>query len=642
MIESYQSGVDRSMKRPLRALYIEDDPRDVRLYNHHLEQGGFDVHADTVVAVDELKAFLGSRNYDVILADHGLPNWSGIDALDMLRREGKDIPVILVSGSMLDSAGVESIKRGATDYILKDRLARLAHAVERALAERQARADRVETESARDLLASLVESSDDAIVGVSLDGAILTWNRAAARIYGYEAGEISGRPFADLFAPQWVEDIQTALLSLRTGAAVARHETLGMRKNGSTVDIAVTIAPVRQADGLLTGAAAVIRDTTDYKALREQFFLSQKMEAVGKLAAGVAHDFNNLLTVISGYSSLALGQLDETDPVYSNIREVAKAGERAAGLTRQLLAFSRKQILQPRLLSLNDVVASMDGMLRRLIPEDVVLETALDPALGMIRVDPGQMEQVIMNLAVNAKDAMPDGGKLRIATANVEEAEGLEGPAVLLTVTDTGAGMDRETQARIFEPFFTTKGQAGTGLGLSTVFGIVGQSGGAIRVESELGRGATLRIYLPRIGANDDATGANGPLAGSATGPTGSETILIFEDEEGVRSLVSRVLRGRGYHVLTAANGTEALHMCQANAAVDLVVTDAIMPPMNGARLTAQLRGLDRKIGILLISGHTDRTLRREGVLSADVAFLQKPFSPRALASKVREVLDAD
>jgi PAS domain S-box-containing protein len=627
-------------RRPLRALYIEDDPRDVRLYNHHLAEGGFEVHAETVVTAEELAQALRAGTYDIILADHGLPNWSGIDAVDMLRREGIDIPLILVSGSLIDTLGVESIKRGATDYILKDRLARLSHAVERALDERAERAERQETERARGLLASLVESSDDAIMGISLDGAVLTWNRAATRIYGYESREILGKPFSSLFAPRWLEEIRTALLALRNEGTVARREISGLKKDGGTIDVAVTVAPIREADGVLTGAAAVVRDISDYKALREQLLFSQKMEAVGQLAAGVAHDFNNILTVVSGYSSLALSQLDDGDPVHAHIQEVAKAGDRAARLTRQLLAFSRKLILQPRLLNLNDVVAGMDGMLRRLIQEDIVLETAFDPNPGLVKMDPGQMEQVIMNLAVNARDAMPGGGKLRIETSGVDSMEEFAGPAVMLAVTDTGTGMERETQARIFEPFFTTKGQGGTGLGLSTVFGIVGQSGGAIRVESEPGCGTTFRIYLPR--ANDRTRDADSSLQAMDTaGPDGSETILIVEDEEAVRSLISRVLRSHGYKVLTVSNGVDALMECERNpGGIDLVVTDAVMPLMNGAELTTRLRALNQKIAILLISGHTDSTLLHQGVLSEDIAFLQKPFSPGVLALKVREVLD--
>ena len=627
-------------RRPLRALYIEDDPRDVRLYNHHLAEGGFEVHAKTVVTAGELAQALRAGTWDIILADHGLPNWSGIDALEVLRHEGIDIPLILVSGSLIDSLGVESIKRGATDYILKDRLARLSYAVERALDERAERAERQKTERARGLLASLVESSDDAIMGISLDGALLTWNRAATRIYGYESGEILGKPFSSLFAPQWLEEIRTALSALRNQGTVARREISGLKKDGGTIDVAVTVAPIREADGVLTGAAAVVRDIGDYKALREQLLFSQKMEAVGQLAAGVAHDFNNILTVVSGYSSLALSQLDDGDPVHAHIQEVAKAGDRAARLTRQLLAFSRKLILQPRLLNLNEVVAGMDGMLRRLIQEDIVLETAFDPDPGLVKMDPGQMEQVIMNLAVNARDAMPGGGKLHIEISGVDRMEEFAGPAVMLAVTDTGTGMDRETQARIFEPFFTTKGQGGTGLGLSTVFGIVGQSGGAIRVESEPGCGTTFRVYLPRAGdRTPDAD--SGLQAVDAAGPTGSETILIVEDEDAVRSLISRVLRSHGYNVLAVSNGNEALQECQHNPdGIDLVVTDAVMPLMNGAELTTRLRALNQKIAILLISGHTDSTLLHQGVLSEDIAFLQKPFSPGVLALKVREVLD--
>jgi len=637
---------DELKHRCLRALYVEDSPRDAKLYSKQLEKAGFEVEADIVTTLDDFVRALRSTCYDVILADQGLPGWSGTAALEALQREGMEIPFIFVSGSVVDEVAVECVKRGATDYVLKDRLARLSHAVERALSEKAAREERRKAERSRDLLASLVESSDEAIIAMTLDGAILTWNRGAAGIYGYTVEEIEGKPLSLLFAPNRAEELYSALLTLQRGESTARYESLGVKKDGSVIDVAVTISSIRPQSDDLAGASAIIRDITSYKRLQAELFFAQKMEAVGRLAAGVAHDFNNLLTVVTGYSSLTLAKLNERDPLFSGIEQVRKAGERASALTQQLLAFSRKQLLQPQVIDLNDRVRDMDRMLRRLIGEDINLVTVLEPSLGKIKADPGQMEQVIMNLAVNARDAMPTGGKLTIETSNVDLEETLTrrhitirpGAYVLLAITDSGSGMDAETEARIFEPFFTTKGEGGTGLGLSTVYGIVEQSGGAVLVYSEISHGTSFKIYLPTV---DDVT-IKVQAAPSQGAPRGSETVLVVEDEDAVRSLVCEILEEQGYNVLNARNGAEALAACHQRAGIiDLVITDVVMPSMSGSELATRLRPLHPQLKLIFMSGYTDNAIIHHGVLSADMAFLNKPFTPQMLARKVREVLDS-
>jgi signal transduction histidine kinase len=376
----------------------------------------------------------------------------------------------------------------------------------------------------------------------------------------------------------------------------------------------------------------------------EQLRQSQKMDAVGQLAGGVAHDFNNLLTVINGFSELLEARLAPADPLSPYIAEIKTAADRATALTRQLLAFSRLQVLQPKVLDLNGVVAGMSGMLRRLISEDIALITHLDPTVGRVEVDPGQLEQVILNLGVNARDAMPRGGTLTITTANALRSHPPGGRAlgayVALTVRDTGCGIDAATQARIFEPFFTTKEQGkGTGLGLSTVYGIVKQSGGDVAVRSTPGRGTEFTIYLPRV---EHAATAPAPSRGPMALPRGTETVLLVEDEAQVRAVVREVLETNGYTALEAAHGDDALEVARHYVGpIHLLVTDVVMPGMSGRELSQRLAIICPGVQTLYMSAHTDHAIVHQGVLEADLAFLQKPFSLEALVLKVREVLDA-
>ncbi len=383
------------------------------------------------------------------------------------------------------------------------------------------------------------------------------------------------------------------------------------------------------------------------RALEDQLEQSRKMEAVGRLAGGVAHDFNNLLTAILGYSNLVLEELEPGHPARADVEQMRRAGESAASLTQQLLAFSRKQILQPQVLDLNDVVSRAESLLQRLIGEHIRLVTALDPSLDRVNADPGQLEQVIVNLAINARDAMPEGGKLTIETANVEldEAYVLQhggsspGSHVMLAVSDTGVGMDAETRARIFEPFFTTKRRGeGTGLGLSTVYGIVTQSGGSIWVYSEPTRGTTFKVYFPQAPQAEPQTVA----APRTDGLQGTETILLAEDQPEVRSVARAVLERYGYRVLEAKHGDEALRILRAHhEPIHLLLSDVVMPSMSGPELARLVQLEQSGIRVLYASGYTDDAIVRHGVLDPGVAFLQKPFTPTALLRKIRELLDA-
>jgi two-component system cell cycle sensor histidine kinase/response regulator CckA len=497
-------------------------------------------------------------------------------------------------------------------------------------------------------LAALVESSHDAIIGKTLDGIITNWNIGAQRIYGYSASEIVGKSISTIFPPDQYAEITEMIEKINHGERVEKADTIRLRQDGKKVHIALTLSPIKDSDGRVIGVSTVARDITESRLLEEMLGQAQKMEAVGQLAGGVAHDFNNLLGVILGYSGILLEGLSLNDPWRKAIEEIQKAGERAALLTRQLLAFSRKQVLQPKVLDLNAVVGGMENLLNRLIGENIELRVVLNPAIGRVKADFGQLEQIIMNLAVNSRDAMPAGGMLTIETSNVEldeqyaaqHASTQSGPHVMLAVTDTGCGMDESTKSHIFEPFFTTKGIGkGTGLGLATVYGIVKQSGGSVWVYSEPGIGTTFKIYLPLV----DQVPENEPLMNTIEKvDRGLQTILIVEDDAALLQVLIRSLEEVGFVTLAAQSPAEAMQIFENHpGTIHLMVTDVIMPGMSGNQLASHLSAIRPEMKVLHISGYTDGTIVHHGVLHPGLAFLQKPFSPRALARKVSGVLAA-
>jgi PAS domain S-box-containing protein len=499
----------------------------------------------------------------------------------------------------------------------------------------------------------LLDSTGEGFFGVDRIGNFTFANRAATSMLGYAGqGSLVGRNVHDLLHRPKPNDLrcdgdECALRQALLGddSAFLGDEALD-RGDGSRFDVEIRLFPVVR-DGVRLGSVASFVDISPRKRLEQQLRQSQKMEAIGSLAGGVAHDFNNLLSVILSYAEMLMAGLKLGDPMRVELDEVRKAGERAAALTRQLLAFSRQQVLQPRNLDLNQVVNGLEKMLRRLLGEDIELSLLTQRALGQVRADPGQVEQVLMNLVVNARDAMPEGGKITIETDNVElTAEyaathvGVNpGSYVLLAVTDTGIGIDAVTQARIFEPFFTTKEKGkGTGLGLSMIFGIVQQSGGHIWVYSELGKGTTFRIYLPRTDGVVEGTDV------TPSGPVllrGTETVLLVEDDEQVRAISRTILRRHGYNVLEAANGGEAFLLCENfTARIHILVTDVVMPRMSGRQLAERLMPLRPEMKVLYLSGYTENTIVHHGILDSGIAFLQKPIVPDSLLRKVREVLD--
>jgi PAS domain S-box-containing protein len=472
---------------------------------------------------------------------------------------------------------------------------------------------------------------------------VLGANGAAVERYGYTRQEFLGMTLRDLRAPADRQALQEQVDKLGTAAEPELHTSRHRTKEGTILEVEVTGRSVEFGGRRVR--LVTIHDVTERKLLEEQFRQAQKMDAVGRLAGGVAHDFNNVLNVILGYAELTLRTMDEGDRRRRNLTEIRKAGDHAASLTRQLLAFGRGQVLQPRVLDLNAVVGEMDRMLRRMIGEDVELVTSLAPELGRVKADPSQIGQVILNLAVNARDAMPSGGKLTIETADVEldgrAQPGLPaGRYVMLVVTDSGCGMPQSVQEHIFEPFFTTKEKdKGTGLGLATVYGIVKQSGGVVAVQSEVGAGSTFRIYLPRVEARVE-TVASASLP--AEPPRGSETILLVEDDPAVRALTYEVLCESGYHVLQAASGPDALALLERDSPhLDLLLTDLVMPRMNGRELARRLQELRPGLATLYMSGYAPGAIVHGGVLDPGLAFIAKPLRPADLTRKVREVLDA-
>jgi two-component system, cell cycle sensor histidine kinase and response regulator CckA len=631
----------------IKVLLIDDDEEDYVITRNmfdEIEGQSFQLEweGSYAAAVETIKA----GRHDIYLTDYRLGEHNGMDLVRLVVASGYKGLVIMLTGKGERRVDIEATMAGAADYLAKDSVTSvlLERSIRHALERKQAaEALQLSEERYRDI----VENAHDFIYSHDLNGNYTSINNAGEQITGYTREETLTMNFVQTVAPDFVEIAQELIAGKLAGEKGSACDLEIVAKDGRHIALEINTKLVFR-DGALIGVQGTARDVTERKALEEQLRQSQKMEAIGRLAGGIAHDFNNLLTAITGYSELSMNQLGDEDPLFDNLQEIKKAGDRAASLTRQLLAFSRKQVLQPKVLDLNLVVSDMEKMLTRLIGEHIELFTVLEPKLESIKVDPGQIEQIIMNLAVNARDAMPQGGRLTIETRNVllddeyarKHIAVTPGPFVMLAVSDSGSGIDSETQSRIFEPFFTTKEVGkGTGLGLSTVYGIVKQSGGNIWVHSEVGLGTTFTIYLPRTDENLQTYKRE---SRNERGLRGTETVLIAEDEEVVRKLACQVLRMQGYQLLEAADGNEALLISQTHLApIDLLITDVIMPGMSGAELANRLTGLRPESKVLLMSGYTDSAIVHLEVLDGGANFIQKPFSPEALAIKVREVLDA-
>jgi PAS domain S-box-containing protein len=496
---------------------------------------------------------------------------------------------------------------------------------------------------------SIFETAASLIVTLDRSGTIIECNGHIEQLLGYSPEEAKGLSADDILHPDSQPEFQVCLEEvLRTGSS-REKEYLLLKKDGKIVEVRINSSTLKDEKGVHSRVLCIVDDMTEYKKLEEQLRQAQKMEAVGHLTGGVAHDYNNMLTVIISYADLLMNSLKEDERHRSYVSEIRKAAERSANLTHQLLAFSRKSILQPEVLNINTLIDGTEKMIRRLVGEDIDLNINLQPDLGNVKVDPVQIEQIVMNLVVNARDAMPRGGKLMIETMNVELDEEYArqhlsvptGSYVMLAISDSGVGMDKELQSHIFEPFFTTKGRnKGTGLGLSTVFGIVKQSGGNIWVYSEPGKGATFKIYLPLV---QDKVNVGSTEAVIPANPGGQETVLLVEDDDTVRGVAQMVLQSMGYTVLEAKNAEHAINICKAESerSVHLLVTDVVMTGMNGHELARTLTSINSAMKVLYISGYTDNMIVHQGLLDEGISFLQKPFTPTTLTKKVRQVLDS-
>ncbi len=757
----------------------EDSEDDAVLIMRELRRAGYDPVFERVDTAEAMKAALARGSWDIVLSDHTMPQFNSLVALQVLRESGLDLPFIIVSGKIGEEVAVAAMKAGASDYIMKDNLARLAPAMDRGLRGAEVRRERKRVEEAlqksEERFKELADLLPQSVFELDEKGYLTFANHKAFETFGYTKDDFAkGLSVLQMIVPGDRERVRENIQRILSGEKVSDNEYVLQRKDGSTFFGIVSSSPIGGKKGW-TGLRGIITDITDRKKaevalreseealraflnanvgtsllidargtvlianeslskrmnkpldeiigsclydllsediartrrshfdevirtgksvcfedtrmgrdyetfaypvfdreghvtkiailgfditerkrmeqemlkLQEQFRQAQKMEAIGQLAGGIAHDFNNLLTVIQGYSQLSLMDLGEDSPLRENIEEIKQASERAANLTRQLLAFSRRQLLEMKVLDLNSILKDLEKMLRRVIGEDIELVMLLSGNSGRVRVDRGQIEQVLLNLAVNARDAMPSGGKLIIETAKVELDEAYArnhvsvkpGPYLMLSITDTGIGMSPDVMKQIFEPFFTTKERGkGTGLGLSTVYGIVKQSEGNIWVYSEPGKGTTFKVYLPRI---DEALEEVSKKKAKKELPGGGETILVIEDEEIVRKLTVKLLRQQGYRILEVCRWEEALTLCEeCRDPIHLILTDVVMPEVNGPQLMERLRQVRQDFKVIYMSGYADQTIVKLGILDQGISFLQKPFSQDSLLHKIREVLD--
>jgi signal transduction histidine kinase len=597
----------------LKVLVVDDDAQMLRSISDILRLSGY----SAVIAGTGSEAIEIARDMKfgpaVALVDLQLPDMDGIELIGRLREIAALTEVVILTGNASVDSAVRALRENSNDYLVKPvQPEHLIGTIERAAERWQRKRAEEAMRQSQDRLRLIFDHVSDALYVADDSGRIIDANPAACALSGHSLEKIQSLTMTDVLPENGPH-----LLDVRSTAF---------------------------APGVLV---YTVRDLTRQRKLEDQLLQAQKMEAVGQLAGGVAHDFNNLLTVIMSYSSMLLADGAPTDANRDDIQAISDAAARAAALTRQLLAFSRKQVLQLQPVNVNAVVTDVEKMLRRIIGEDISLATHLDPDLALINADPGQLEQVLLNLAVNARDAMPDGGTLTLTTDNADLSDehgdrhmgAAPGKYIMLAVTDTGTGMTKEVQQRLFEPFYTTKGAGkGTGLGLATVHGIVKQLGGDVYVYSELGHGTTFKVYFPHLTTIPDVVVA---AAEHREAPRGTETILLAEDDDALRSLGARVLGTFGYNVLVARTGADALRIVvEHDGPIDLVATDVVMPEMSGSQLVAKVLKARPGIRVLFMSGYTDDEVMRRGVIDGQTAFLQKPFTPDMLAHKVRAVLD--
>lgn len=620
----------------ISVLLVEDNPADARLLVELLrDTGASHLKMEHVERLNAALARLEREHFDVLLLDLTLPDEQGLNTVVRLHACAPKVPIVVLTGLDDEALAIKAVRAGAQDYLVKGRVD--GDLLVRSIRYAAERARAIEAlERREEHYRSLIENSLDLISIMNVDGTIRYVSPSHERILGYALEELVGQNVFSFVHPEDVPRVRAALLNADAARPV---ECRYRHKNGSWLEIESFARNLSHLPGV-SGVVVNSRDITERRRLEQQLHHSQRLDAVGRLAGGVAHDFNNLLMVITGHSQMLLDNIHYTDQARADLEQILKAAERATELTQQLLAFGRRQAVRPVLLDLNLLVRDMERMLRRVLGEDITLITKLSAKLSPVCADPGQIEQVVLNIALNARDAMPRGGRLTLETAAIEvfreprrdKPEVSPGPYVALSVSDTGAGMDPDVQSRVFEPFFTTK-EHGTGLGLATSYGIIQQAGGHLLVESKPGCGTTFRIYLPAAERKPEevAKPRSTPLF------RGSETILLVEDEDGVRHVVETMLQRRGYKVLSSSCAADALAIAHRHAgAIDLLITDIVMPGMSGRELAELLITQRPDMRVLYVSGYGN-TLESQ----SRAAFLQKPFSTEDLAVKIREVLQA-
>jgi PAS domain S-box-containing protein len=644
------------MPDPIRLLVVDDVRDHAQLVAEFigLTDGWSDARVELAASYDEALAAFDRQTFDLAFFDYWLGERDGLSLLREIRQRGVETPVVVLTSRGAEEVAVESMKAGAADYLSKAQLSAeaLGRAIRHALAlsaeERQRRQAEAAVRRSEERFRALVEHSSDALILLDIEGRVTYVTASSQRHLGWTAADMLGRSIFDFLHPDDRElaGARMADAVQRPGATITQE--LRFQHADGTWHNMEGVGVNRLNEPSVGAIVINARDVTERKRLEEQLRQAQKMEAVGRLAGGVAHDFNNLLTAILGYCNLMLDEIPTADPLRQDLEEIRQAGDRAAALTRQLLAFSRRQMLQPQIIDINTLVRQMEKMLRRLIGEDIELVTALASELMQVKVDPASIEQVLVNLAVNARDAMPVGGRLTIETAMIDldaayaetHVTVVPGRYVMLAISDTGQGMDAATRARIFDPFFTTKEQGkGVGLGLSTVYGIVKQSGGYIWVYSEPGHGTVFKVYLPPA---EVASALAAPVEpeSEADKHRGWETVLLVEDEDAVRALAREVLRRQGYVVLEARHGLDALRVAERHQdPIHLLITDIVMPHMSGRDVARRLADVRPNMKVLFMSGYTDHAVVHRD-LTPGSAFLQKPFTPETFARKVRSVLD--
>ncbi len=655
------------MAEKIRILLLEDSLDDAFLVERELKKSGFDFEMQRVETEQYFRDALDNRQWDLVLADFNLPAFSGPQALEIVKERHPGLPLVLVSGEVKVEDAVQALNNGAVDFVQKQVLARLGPVVKRVLEDvrkkNEHRLFEQQLISSEYKYRTMFESMAQGIIYFDMQGRAISSNPAAREILGVDAGQLHKMDFTDERVgrikengePFGIDQLPVARV-IRQGKPV-KGTVMGIFnvKQDKYRWIRLDVIPqYEQGSSEPAYLFATMEDITAEKKaeenkrkLLEELYQAQKMESVGRLAGGVAHDFNNLLTAIIGNADLALNTIEPDNTVYDDLREIKTTAERAADLTRQLLAFSRRQIVELKIVDINKILLEVDKMLRRLIGENIELITRTQEDLWRVKIDPGQLEQVLTNLVVNAQDAMPGGGKVIIETANVTidssytatHANSVPGEYVMLAVSDTGCGMDKETAKHIFEPFFTTKEKGkGTGLGLSTCYGIIKQNKGNIWVYSEPDRGTSIKVYLPRTQGVDDNKKVRKM---SEILPGGTETVLVVEDEYAVRQVITRTLAGAGYTVIEASNGEEALSLAVERLdEIQLLITDVVMPRMGGEELGKKLNELKPGLDVLFISGYTDNSIVHQGILDEGINFIQKPFKPVNLLEKIRTILD--